>query len=76
MPERPGKQFDTGNAPKGATVWKLLRPLEAEFIHRLRALGHGRLEKVEVQNGMVVSYERMLEKVRLGREQGEDGEKK
>jgi hypothetical protein len=81
MPERPGKPGDPSNfigrqseptAPRGATVPMLLHPLEAALIHRLRGLGFGRLEKVEVQNGLPVGYEREVEKVRLDKEAGRD----
>ena len=68
LPDRPGKQFDASGAPKGAFVWKLLHPREVALITYLRAMRFGRVERLEVQDGLPVAAEESLGKVRFDKE--------
>lgn len=55
------------SAPREATVTMALHPREAALIRYLRALRFGRLERLEVQDGLPVAAEEVKGKVRFDR---------
>lgn len=48
-------------------VTMVLHPTEAELIQYLRKLRYGRVERLEVQEGLPVLAEEVREKVRFGK---------
>lgn len=71
MPERPavflGRPSEPA-APRGATVTMLLHPLEVALLRYLRAMRFGRVERLEVQDGLPVGAEASFGKVRFDKE--------
>ncbi len=50
-----------------------LHPAEARLIQYIRTLGFGRIERLEVQDGLPVIAEEVKERVRFGQGQGARG---